>query len=86
MGKLQEILDSKQFPGVTGTRDSFGIKNEFVDERTGKTIDNYKSWERAGYRPSSDISNEKFRREVRKKEKKCKQQRLKRLDNSSLPL
>ena len=39
-------------PGVHGTRDTFGIGKEFYDHKTGKWIDNRKSWERAGY---SDI-------------------------------
>ena len=33
-----------------GTRDGFGIKNAFVDDVSHKTIDNWKDWERAGYR------------------------------------
>ena len=35
-------------PGVTGTRDSFGIGKEFRDDETGKTIDNWKTWEKNG--------------------------------------
>ena len=33
---------------LTGTRDSFGIGKDFQDKHFG-TIDNFKSWERAGY-------------------------------------
>lgn len=36
--------------GINGTRDSFGIKREFYDKQTGQTIDNWKKWERAGFR------------------------------------
>ena len=39
--------------GIIGTRDSFGIKNAFVSPE-GKVIDNFKSWERAGYRNPLD--------------------------------
>lgn len=55
MGKIQEIIESKQMPGITGTRDGFGIKNAFKDPETGVIIDNWKSWERAGfYNPKDD--------------------------------
>lgn len=36
--------------GISGTRDGFGIGKAFKDNKTGKTIDNWKSWEKAGYR------------------------------------
>lgn len=49
-GGIAEILETGTFPGITGTRDGFKFRNQFIDERTGKTIDNYKDWERAGYR------------------------------------
>jgi len=39
-------------PAITGTMDSFGIGKSFKDDKTGKVIDNWKSWEKAGY---SDI-------------------------------
>jgi hypothetical protein len=35
---------------VTGTRDSFGVGSEFYDKKTGKVIDNWKTWNEAGYR------------------------------------
>ena len=57
MGKLKEILETKQFPGITGTRDSFGIKNAFIDRKTGKEITTWKEWERAGYTNPKDDPN-----------------------------
>lgn len=48
-GGIREILETRQFPGITGTRDSFGIGKEFYDKKHG-VIDNFKKWERAGYR------------------------------------
>jgi hypothetical protein len=47
-GGIAEILATKQFPGITGTRDNFGIGKEFYDKKHG-WIDNYKKWERSGY-------------------------------------
>ena len=43
------------FPEVTGTRDSFGIKNAFFDSKTGKTIDTWKKWEKAGFKDARDV-------------------------------
>ncbi len=36
MGKIQEIIESHCFPGITGTKDGFGFKNHFYDETTNK--------------------------------------------------
>ena len=36
--------------GITGTRDSFGVGKEFVDENTGKIVDNWRTHEKLGYR------------------------------------
>lgn len=36
--------------GITGTRDNFGISKIFKDDQTGKEIDTWKKWEKAGYR------------------------------------
>lgn len=54
MTKLEEILKSRQFPGVIGTRDSFGIGKEFVDKESGKLIDTWPKWQKAGYRDFKD--------------------------------
>jgi len=37
-------------PGITGTRDSFGIAKSFRDDESGQVIDNWKIWERRGYK------------------------------------
>ena len=42
-------------PLITGTRDSFGIGKEWVKD--GQVIDNWKSWERAGYIDPKDSPN-----------------------------
>jgi len=47
---IQEIIESKQFPALHNTRDSFGIKNEFYDQTTKKWITNRSQWEKAGFR------------------------------------
>ena len=39
---------------MTGTRDNFGIGKEFRDDSTGKVIDNWNSWEKAGYKNPID--------------------------------
>jgi len=40
---------------ISGTRDTFGIGKEFVDNKTGKTIDNWRTWEKAGYRDAVEF-------------------------------
>ena len=62
-------------PMVVGTRDNFGIKNEFRDDSNGQTIDNWKSWEKAGYRnPLETTKNhsvkEKIKEQIEKKKGK----------------
>jgi len=39
---------SSGFPGIHGTRDSFGIGKAFISDK-GEEIDTWKKWERAGY-------------------------------------
>ena len=40
---------------VVGSRDGFGIGKEFRDPKSGKVIDNWKSWEKAGYKDARDL-------------------------------
>lgn len=47
-------LRGSGFPGIVNTRDSFGVGREFYDPKTGKYIDNFKSWEKAGFRNPGD--------------------------------
>jgi len=42
---------------VGNTRDSFGVSKEFYDHKTGKYINNYKDWEKAGFRDFKDIKD-----------------------------
>lgn len=44
-------------PAITGTRDQFGIGKEFIDDKTGKVIDNHRSWEKAGFSDPLDSPN-----------------------------
>lgn len=53
-------------PRVTGTRDSFGIGKEFKD-KDGRVIDNWKSWERAGYKDARDVTTGEAKRQVERK-------------------
>ena len=57
---IAEILKSRKCPGIIGTRDSFGIKNEFYDPKTKTYIDTWKKWEKAGFR--NPLDNPKDRR------------------------
>ena len=55
---------------VTGTRDNFGIKKEFTDE-DGKTIDNWKTWEKAGFRnPLHTHKSHTIKEKIKKKMEK----------------
>ena len=72
---------------ITGTRDSFGIGNEFKDEKTGKVIDNFKSWEKAGYASSVDsIKNNRLKEKVKEQITRKKTRQASKLDCHSLPL
>ena len=53
-GHLRKLVSRNV--NVTGTRDGFGVGNEFIDEKTGKNIDNWKDWEKAGY---TDLKSQK---------------------------
>lgn len=41
---------------ISGTRDSFGIGKSFYDPKTSQYIDNYKSWEKAGFMQPKDTN------------------------------
>ena len=71
-GGIKEILETKQCPGITGTRDSFGIGRNFIHQ--GKEITNYKEWEKAGY---GNVKNDTsvphdVKEKIKEKIKKCK--------------
>ena len=63
-------------PGIHGTRDGFGIKNSFRDPETGKEIETWKDWEKAGYKPLKDATPTKRRKKCSEKIKE-KQDKLK---------
>jgi len=55
-------------PGLNGTRDSFGVGKKFQDDNSGKTIDNWKSWEKSGYRnPLEATKNHNVREKIKRK-------------------
>ena len=63
-------------PGISGTRDNFGIKKSFKDGSTGKTIDNWKSWERAGYRnPLETVKDHNVKEGIKRKIDKIKHEK-----------
>ena len=86
MTKLEEILRTGQAPGVIGTRDSFGIGKAFIDERSGKVIDNYRSWEKAGYREISEIKSEKVKTLAKEKVQRIKNKPNRKADHRNLQL
>ncbi len=75
-----------QAPSISGTRDGFGIKNSFIDERSGKEIDTYKKWEKAGYRDKVETNNHTFKEKVKEGVEKRKYRGDRKLQNSSLPI
>lgn len=59
--------------GITGTRDNFGINKSFKDK--GKEIDNWKSWEKAGYREPLNVTRDKnVRQKIKGKIDKMKRE------------
>ena len=60
---------------ISGTRDTFGIGKEFVDERTGKEVDTWKKWEKAGYRDAKEFhanSHPKIKEGIKQKIKRVR--------------
>jgi len=63
-----------------GTRDSFGIGKEFQDPESGKVIDNWKSWERAGYRNPLEVTKDlNIRSGIKRKINKFQHEKGKRI-------
>ena len=64
--KLVRLLPSKL--AVHGTRDSFGIKNAFRDDKTGKMVDTWKKWEKAGFEnPIDTLKGNDIKERVKEK-------------------
>ena len=60
-------------PGICGTKDNFGFKNQFVDDNNGKVIDNWKTWEKSGFRnPVEMTKNNDVKEKI-----KCKIDKIK---------
>lgn len=63
-------------PIPIGTRDGFGIKNEFFDKESGIHVDTWKKWERAGYRnPLETIGEHNVREGIKRKIDKIKHEK-----------
>lgn len=63
-------------PGVTGTKDGFGFRNQFRDDSSGKVIDNWSDWERAGYRNPLEVTkNHDLKEKIKRKVDKIKRSR-----------
>lgn len=56
---------------ILGTRDSFGIKNAFVDGN-GNEIDTWGKWEKAGYKDAKDVHKGDMLAKIKRKEDKVK--------------
>ena len=50
-GQMKKLIGTV---AVLNTRDSFGIGNSFKDEKSGKVIDTWGKWEKAGYMHPKD--------------------------------
>lgn len=65
-------------PGISGTRDNFGIRKSFTDCNDGKTIDNWRSWEKAGFRnPLETVKDSNVRAGIKRKIDKIKHDKSK---------
>jgi hypothetical protein len=74
-------------PSISGTRDQFGIGNEFIDERTNRTIDNWKDWERAGYKDPLEVTkNHRVREMIKDKKKELAGQKFRQPKPEELPV
>lgn len=74
-GGIAEILRTGKCPGVTGTRDSFGVGKAFIhenDDGTKKVVDNWKSWEKAGYKDAVSCHKGDVKKKIIEKQKKLK--------------
>lgn len=59
-------------PGITGTRDNFGIKKSFRDV-DGNNVDNWRAWEKAGYRKPLEVHrNHDVKEKIKMKVEKIK--------------
>ena len=57
---------------ITGTRDGFGVGREFYDHKNKKYINNWKDWEKAGFKnplESNKLSSD-MKQKIKEKVKK----------------
>ena len=54
-------------PKISGTRDGFGIGKSFTDETTGKTVDNWNTWEKLGYRSALETHKGTVKEKIKRK-------------------
>lgn len=73
---------------ISGTRDSFGVRNSFIDEKSGDVIDTWGKWEKHGYRKvdKKDLKNDHAREAFERKTEELKGQRLKQLSPEEMPI
>ena len=74
-GGIAEILETKKCPGVTGTRDSFGIGRNFMHENedgTQKEITTWREWEKAGYKDALSCHKGDVKEKIKEKQRKIK--------------
>lgn len=45
-------------PGIMGTKDIFGIRKSFQDDESGETIDNWRTWEKRGFRNPLEVTKD----------------------------
>ncbi len=80
-GGIAEIIATRQCPGITGTRDGFGIGRNFMhtDEHgVTKEITTHREWEKAGYKDAmSVIKDNTIREKVKEKQKRLKKEGVK---------
>jgi hypothetical protein len=74
----EKMVKLLTMPYISGTRDAFGIGNEFVDESTGETIDTWGKWEKAGYRDARESAKDGVREGAKRKIDKIKHDKGKR--------
>jgi hypothetical protein len=78
-------LKGEGFPSVTGTRDGFGIGQNFIDEKTHREITTWREWEKAGFK-EPNIKNPKVRELVKEKRKELRGKRLRQPLPHELPV
>jgi len=74
-----------QAPHIS-TTDTFGKRKAFIDERTGKEINTWKNWEKAGFGDVKDIKNHDMKEKVKEQLHKRSNREEKKINVNSLPI